>query len=400
LSEHNPFRPGFVIGLVAAGLVSFAAFVMLLGWGGSGAGRNAGRGTAASVAGIGFKGLVDLTDQYYQVRLIRDPADLDSEELVVVALEPVNEHKEVRDLLRRRTGQPTLLILPKWTVAPDPFQRGWVRALGPGQSQAASSLMGPDRSVEQLSASEAGGLRDRVMSVDLMEGVGVELPRAPQVLHGDDVEMLVGVPGEGALVARIGDEPHYVIADPDLVNNHGLARPANARAALEMLARMSPGKNEMIRFDVTVNGLGAGRSLLRSMLEPPFLALTLALLVAALLAGLHGAVRFGAPRRPVRAIPFGKAALVENSAGLVRLARREVSLGGGYADVVRDEAARAGAAPAHLRERELDAYLDRFNPAGEAPFSTLADRVRMARDKGELMAAARALFRWKKDMIR
>ena len=32
--ETSPFRPALVIGLIVAGLVSFAAFVMLLSWGG------------------------------------------------------------------------------------------------------------------------------------------------------------------------------------------------------------------------------------------------------------------------------------------------------------------------------------------------------------------------------
>jgi hypothetical protein len=111
-------------------------------------------------------------------------------------------------------------------------------------------------------------------------------------------------------------------------------------------------------------------------------------------------MRFGPARPPVRAIPFGKAALVENSAGLVRLAHREVRLGGGYADVVRDDAARAGAAPPNLNDEALEAYLDRFTRPGETPFSRLAHALRSARDRHEMMAAARALFRWKKDLIR
>jgi hypothetical protein len=127
-----------------------------------------------------------------------------------------------------------------------------------------------------------------------------------------------------------------------------------------MLARMMPDEDSAILFD-TGDALQAppSRNLLRAMFEPPFLAMTLALLVRPLLAGLYGVGRFGPARRPVRAIPFGKAALVENSAGLVRLAGREVRLGAAYADLVRDEAARAGAAPPHLQGEALEAYLDR-----------------------------------------
>jgi hypothetical protein len=291
-----------------------------------------------------------------------------------------------------------LLILPKWAVVRDPDQRRWVRALGPWETGAADWLMGEGFNVEQLSA------RPGITSaegVGLLEDIEVALPQSAQVIHGDAVETLIGIPGEGALVAQLGYQPHYVVADPDLLNNHGIRRPEAARAAIEMLARMLPDEESGIAFD-TGGALQPPprRNLLRAMFEPPFLAMTLALLVAALLAGLYGAGRFGPARRPVRAIPFGKAALVENSAGLVRLAGREVRLGAAYADLVRDEAARTGAAPPHLQGEALEAYLDRFSKPGEPFFRQLAWDVRAARDRPSLLAAARALFAWKKDMIR
>lgn len=398
-SARGPFRPGLVIGLIVAGIVSFAAFVMLLAWGGDNAGgRSGGRGTALGVSAIGFKALVDLTGRFHDTDLVRSAAYLDTPDLVVVALEPSNTRAQVRELLRRRRDAPTVLILPKWAVQPDPSRRGWVRSAGAWLGPAAVHMLGGDVDVTPVRGRARRG--DRVPGEDLLRGIGVDLPRAAQVIHGDDVEPLLDVPGEGALVARLGYQPHYVVADPDLLNNHGLRDPDAARAAVRMLARLMPEDGERILFDLTVNGAGRRRSILRSMLEPPFLALTLALVAAAILAGLHGATRFGPARAAARAIPFGKAALVENSAGLIRLAGRDVRLGGGYADVVRDEAARAGAAPARLQGTELEAYLDRFGRGEEASFSVLAARVRSARDRGELVSAARALFRWKRDMIR
>lgn len=400
MSDRSPFRPALVIGLVTAGLISFAAFIILLGWSGEGNGRGGGRGDAASVSATGFKGLVDLTDRFIPTRLVGDEADFDSYDLLVVPLDEDAEREDVQRLLRRRSGQATLLILPKWRVIPDERRRQWVRALGPWANGSADRLMGDGFDVELLQGPELAIAQGRVESVGFMEGVQVGLPAAPQVIHGDDVEMLVGVPAEGALVAQLGYEPHYVVADPDLMNNHGLRTPQGARAAVAILERLMPSEDGSILFDVSLGGVGAGRNLLRTLFEPPFLAMTLALLIAALLAGIHGAVRFGPARQAARAIPFGKAALVENSAGLVRLARREVRLGGGYADVVRDDAAREGAAPSGLQGEALDSYLDRFTRPGEPNFSDLADQVRNARDRSELVAAARALFRWKKDMIR
>jgi hypothetical protein len=395
MSEPSPFRPTLVIGLVTAGLISFAAFIVLLGWGGDG-GLNSGRATARSAAAIGFKGLVDLADNFFATEVVRDEEALDTYDLLVVPLDANATPENVEQLLRRRSGQATLLILPKWVVVPDPERRGWVRSLGPGAGFGAGQLLGEDYEVAQISSAQAAALD----SFDLLEDIRVTLPRFPQTIEGESLSMLVGVPGSGAMVAQLGDQPHYVVADPDLLNNHGLSNPDTASAAIEILARLMPDPDGTIHFDTTLGGAGGGRNMLRSMFEPPFLAMTLALVVAALLAGIHGAARFGPARRAQRAIPFGKAALVENSAGLVRLARREVRLGGGYADVIRDDAGRASAAPANLQGEALEAYLDRFSKAGEPQFSALAHEVRNAQDRGQLIAAARALFRWKKDMIR
>ena len=398
MSERSPFRPALVIGLVTAGLLSFAAFILLLGWGKPEGDTGQLSGSAPSVAAVGFAGIAELSGEFFPTRMVENDRDLDSYELLVVALTPRDEPERVAELLRRRAGQSTVLILPKWAVVRDPGKRSWVRVRGAWLAEVADRLMGGGLKVEPLSAA---GRSSPVAGSGLFEDIEVTLPQSAQVIHGDTVETLLGVPGDGALVGQLGDQPHYVVADPDLLNNHGIRRPEAARAAIEMLARMMPDEDSGILFD-TGGPLQPPprRNLLRSMFEPPFLAMTLALLVAALLAGLYGVGRFGPARRPVRAIPFGKAALVENSAGLVRLAGREVRLGAAYASLMRDEAARAGAAPPHLQGEALEAYLDRFSKTGEPVFQQLAWDVREARDRPSLLAAARALFAWKKDIIR
>lgn len=407
MSEASPFKPALVFGLIAAGVVSFAVFVFLLAYGGGdGAAARGGRGTAVSPAAIGFEGLVQLTDTFFATDLIRSERDLDSEDLVVVALEATNRPEEVSALLRRRDGLPTVIILPKWGVVTDPDNRRWVRSAGPIMARAADRLLGACCDLRQAGAQPPG---DRQLAGrGPLAGISFRIPSQPQIVSGtvEPLTRTIDDPSQsgdarpGALIAQLQGQPHYIVADPDLLNNVGIADREQAEAAVQMLAALRPEGRDTMRFDLTVNGAGRARSIIRTMLEPPFLAMTLALIAAAFLAAYHGAVRFGPARRPERAIPFGKAALVENSAGLIRVAGREARLGGGYAELVRNDAARASAAPASLRGEALDAYLDRFNRDGGPPYSVLASAVRAARTPAELVAAARALLSWKRNLIR
>jgi hypothetical protein len=198
------------------------------------------------------------------------------------------------------------------------------------------------------------------------------------------------------LLVQLAQGPIYILAEPDLLNNKGLRDPAAARAALALLDGLNSTGAQGVAFDLTLNGFGRKPGLLKLAFEPPFLALTLAIFVAALLAGLHGAFRFGPAEADARAVALGKAALVENSAGLYRIARREHRTGTAYAELIREAAAHE--AGAGLQGEALDAYLDRVSPT--TPFSALAARANHASDRHALVAAARALFSWKKDLIK
>ena len=399
-ARENPFSARLVIGLVAAGLAAFAALVLLLAFGDRIGPIHDSRAPALSVAGTGFKGLVTLVGRFRDTREISGQQDLESDDLVVVALDPSNSPEDVQRLLDLRRDRATLIILPKWVTAPDPGHRAWVQVLGPGAGGIGALQIGGKADVHVSPHIAAPG--SLATGRDFLEGIQVPLPDLAQTIGGDDFHPLLTLPNGDALIARMGTQPHYVAADPDLFDNHGLRDAARARAALALIDAFNSRADGPVAFDLTVFGLASddAPSLLRTLLEPPFLAMTLALTIAAVLAGLHGAFRFGQPRREERAIAFGKAALVENSAGLIRLAKRETRLGGAYAEVVRQDAARLAAAPPALQGEALDAYLDRLSRGDDPPFSALATRLAAARDKAELVAAARALFSWKKDIIR
>jgi hypothetical protein len=391
----SPFNPRLVIGLIFAATFAFAALLLLLAYGGDSRSGRGDRADSRSVAATGFKGLVDLVGALGQAHL-DETTDEWADHLLIVTLDQRHRPADVRALLDQRGNYPTLIILPKWATVNDPEHRGWVRALEPGMGRMFGRHFGESARVSLTSGRPPAS----VPGEGVLEGLDIAVPPNAQTISGGELTPVAALPDGGALIAQLGSRPHFVVADPDLMNNHGLRDPARARGALAILQRMN-GREAPIDFDLTRGGGRSDRpSLLQLAFEPPLLAMTLALFVAALLAGFYGAFRFGPARREQRAIALGKAALVENSAGLIRLARREARLGGAYADVVRTEAARATGAPSWLGSEKLDAYLDRLGRAGEARFTVLAAAVAAATDRASLMAAARELHEWKRGLVK
>ena len=172
----------------------------------------------------------------------------------------------------------------------------------------------------------------------MAEDFGFVAPEVTQAIAGKKIEPVV-VDQRGRIVlAKATDRNLYILADPDLLNNHGMADPKQAAAALSMLdLHEQHGRGfHFVRRD---------RERARPFAEPAEAGVR-----AALPGDDAGAVRRGcwpgctalsasASRAGERAIAFGKAALVDNSAALIRIARREARLGGAYAEMIRERAA-------------------------------------------------------------
>jgi hypothetical protein len=399
MKQGNPFNPRIVYGLILLGIAAFAAIIWVMAYGGPERQqqRELSRAQMMSPAAVGFKGLVQLVGRVRQAYTISNSHDLDYEDLLVLAIDENSRREDISWVRQQRSARATLIILPKWRTIANLRRGEWVTALGPGAgNRVAASLGYRLRLVRNPPAgTQASG-------ANLLEGTDLPAPEFPQVIEGEGLTPLLVLPnGGGTLLAQIEGRPHYILADPDMLNNHGIRDPARARAALALLDALNATDANSINF-ATFTDVAAAREstgLLRLVIEPPFLAMTLALVIAALLAGFHGAIRFGQPRREERTIALGKAALVENSAGLIRLARREVHMSVAYADFVQQETARAVGAPPGLSGEALDAYLDRLTRSGPT-FSELATALVKTRDRHSMAAAARALFQWKKDIIR
>lgn len=384
------FRPATIVMIVAIGIIAFAAMLVLGAYAPDlRSGRNGGA-HALSNAATGFSGIVQLARATGRNPLIlRNENFLDTEDLVI--LTPETGTTDMTKVLARRATKPTLVVLPKWNTVADPSKAGWVRSQGLRPVWDPERVLAPAHPLS-VQRHRIGGTPLRTIPGHAPEALSLTAPGPLQTVIGPGLKPIVTDRAGRAVLIQFGDQPLYLLADPDILSNRGMADRRQAGAALAMLDFLNSTGAKSVTFDVTLNGLGQTRSPLRLMFDPPFLAATLAILAALLLAGLQASSRFGPPRRPERAIAFGKAALIDNAAALVRQARREANLGGRYAEMIRDKAVSVFGVPARLRDNAITEYLDKLD--GRASFSALASTAAEARSREELLAAAQALHRW------
>jgi hypothetical protein len=188
--------------------------------------------------------------------------------------------------------------------------------------------------------------------------------------------------------------PVVFVAEPDLLNNYGLADRTRGMAALSLIDMTMEDYDLPIVFDLTLNGLGTSENLLTLAFRPPFLAATLCLIIALIVIGWRAFQRFGPPIAESRPIAFGKQQLVMNGARMIQRVRRFHLLGPPYADLMTRRIAkqlgiRHSADIAHL-EAEVERVLA-TRKIEAPPYSQAASTLRDARGPGELLRAAATL---------
>jgi hypothetical protein len=410
-SGAGTFSRGGALALVAGGFALFLALIWLLGSGAQFLG-NANNGDAhASAKGLnGYAALVQLAEESgFAVERSRSPARLETEGLLVLTPPVETDPAELAKLLKKREGiGPTLVILPKWLAmrpppdlpaeARDKFEPGWVTLEATLSALWSESLPAPygfKREMEELQPDEEPGwegfdLSGQLPTRSIAYTVG-EAAQEPLVTDSAGHWLALRVIGtEGS---DFYENAHWTVfvAEPDLVNNYGLADKARAQAAIALLSAAAyDGDVDSITFDLTMNGFGASENLLTLAFRPPFLAATLCLLLALLIIGWRAFQRFGpAAADAGPQIAFGKQRLIANGASLILRARRLHLLGTPYAAL----AARRLADKLGLPRAEaaaIDAALARRLP-GEEPFSRRAARLEAASRPADILGAAQAL---------
>lgn len=398
VEARNPFDARTVLLVLAAGIVAFVLFLLATAFAPQWRQSSTGGASAVSRSAIGFSGLFsvlhDLDGDGVAIATSRDAWSTPG--LLVVTPAVDADPDALAALIEARAGETleratTLIVLPKWLTAPDMNHRGWVMNAGVLPPAALEGLLKPLGVVL-----DAGPVPPHTRLRDDAGDVDVAMPESPRWL----TRGVVPVVGDGngrIVVGRLennGGPDIFVLADPDLLSNRAMKPLAGAATAVAIVDWLRP-RERAVMFDDLTRTAGSNRNLLRLMFEPPFLAFTIVLIVAALMVGWHALTRFGPPLAEGRAIPFGKRALVDTAAMLVARARREHRLGERYVVVVRDAVAAALGAT-HLPPDDLEAWLGRL-PGG---YAQLAHAARTATDAASMQRAAAALYQWKKDVTR
>jgi hypothetical protein len=394
------FNGRTVIALILVGVFAFAGFGVLGVYAPELRGYADPGAHALSYSPIGFHGAMVLREALREeVEITRNPQQDRRTEQSVVVLTPGDGDAAVK-LADQLQAHRVLIVMPKWRIVPDPRRPGRQFNAGLiGSYVWASKMFEPFARGTSFSADPPGARRRSLSGAGGGFTPADQFPIGPidqlQTIRGDGWSpVLVDEQGRSVLARARARPTLYVLADPDLLNNQGLASLGDARAGMAILD-MLQGPDGVL-FDMSLPGFGGERSLVRLMLEPPWLAATICVLAATLMMGLHALVRFGPAVRQGRAIALGASALVDNSAGLVRLARKEPALAPDYLRLTEALVAEAAGGAAGQDREWLIRLAQRRGLATPEDFDAEAADVRT---RDQLTAFAGRLYQWRQEMM-
>ena len=403
--SDNPFSIRTIALVVLGGALAFLGFLFLMAYAPQIKARGSSGAQPMSKSAIGFYGLYRLSKDTGRLTELGDSEDSWSNTgFMIVTIQPDTDVERLKRLVavRRATEETkTLYILPKYLTLPMFTQSGWVQNMGtlePEWSKELLEVFGRIRFAEEKTPKG-----NRIVGAGGGEMAGVNIPAPAAALRYIAKGMKpVLIDSGGDIVLGRTDlnngSADYILADPDILSNQGLKSPEGARAALAIIDALRHDTKDSVEFDMVLNASGS-RNLLQLMFEPPFLALTLAVLAAAMLVGIHAFGRFGPAIPEPRAIPFGKRALADNAAVLIARAGAVKRLGDRYVAMIRESAATALGAGA-LDPQAQERWLADLPVSQSADFATLAAKARAAPNSDAMRSAARALYDWRNEVIR
>lgn len=314
---------------------------------------------------------------------------------LLLLLEPeVYEPDELRALLETAHAKDAaaLLVLPKWswipsTSNPDQIERAALYAPSWPEELLRDATEDEEARVERPERVERwAGLSPGEVAPDLL---------APQLVRAPGLAPLLSAP-EGKLLSQLGAKEIFILSDPDLLNNHGLARGENAALVLRLLQRLG----RRVVIDETTHGYTLPPSLWRELTSPPLVYASLHVALCSLLLVWVALVRLGNPSPLLPALRSGKQALLDNAAELLALGGHHAHALRAYRRAVLRQAAAACSLPASLSDDEREARLGLLATARGAAddIAALGREIEALPPKASArrcLALASALHRWR-----
>ncbi len=394
----NPFSPRIILLGILISVMSFGAVMTLLAWAPELSDRERADATAYSRAATGYNGLVQLLEKTdTPVSVSRFESNLTSWSHLLVLTPPAGDMPKADTLFEDRlVAQPVLIVLPKWSGRVDARNTRW---------QSDLDLISTARIARLLKTIDEHASIERLVSpASVNTPYGRFRPHFEdrmQVIDSDDLVPVISGP-TGILLGKVRDEDIFILADPDLANTFNLDQPENARLMLSILNDLRQDERLPIVFDTTLNGFSSSTSLLKILLDVPFLGATLVILMAAGLLLWSAFTRFGAPGREAQVFALGKQALADNTAGLISMTGRERKLAPDYLALSRKAALKSLGITHNLDDAQINALLDRIDKDDDTAehWSALRDALSQpAHNRDDLLQKARRLYRWRKERL-
>jgi hypothetical protein len=403
MTEEPVFSSRLLAGWIAVAVVIFAISLYFMGAGERGGPDSVGPSTFSRSA-IGHAGIAEVLQRLGIPVEKSQYASLDKASpgsvLVIAEPRPSGQSEEaIRTLLKAST---ILLVLPKWTGQPSEQNVGWLREVGersPADARWALNLVAPRGEVVRESAAGAWTTNELGLAPSLVAPV--------QLVRGGGLRPIIAS-AAGMLVGEIGDRNRkvWVLSDPDVIANHGLAREGNAVLAVALFKRLR-GADGKVVFDETVHGYTARpANPLLLLFRFPFVIATVQGLMAVALLLWASLARFGAPQSAQPPLSAGRQGLLQNMAKLIEFTgHQQVMIRRYVQETVRD-VARQLHAPSGLAGEALVAWLRRVGTARGVEVDCGAVIRRASeyaetrrRDLSPLVRVARDIHRWKREIL-
>ena len=384
--NRGPFEKRVVIVVAGVGVLSLLAFLVLMLFGDEVGGVSSSGSDSYSRSAVGHQAFVKFLERLDIPISVSRFASADKARAgsVLVIAEPavsLRDEEAAGKLARMIEGaDAVLLVLPKWRTTPDPKRRGFAGAahlLSPESVLAVLKAAGIEADIERVAKGEARAVWRRndlggspsLRFAQFLDSAGVD-----PIVRADRGILVGEVPRRGGRL--------MVLADPDVISNHGLGRGDNALLAAAMVRELGAGAKPVV-VDETLHGHEVAPNIWRSLFTLPLGLATAQGAVLLLLLLWAAGGRFGAPLPPEPGLARGKGLLIANTAALLQFGGHSKSVLDRYLLSTLREVAQALHAPSDLDGAELNDWL----AAVGARRSTTIDPRHLAREVKRIGAA-------------